>query len=60
MVGTAARELLLVIAVAAVGLLLATVVAFTPWPVEPGGPAPSGLVDLQRPAPTEHSGSASG
>ncbi|GIJ80651.1 hypothetical protein SAMN05443287_103273 [Micromonospora phaseoli] len=60
MVGSAARELLLVIAVAVVGVLLASAVAFAPWPVNPGRPAPSGLVDLHGPAPTGRLGSASG
>ncbi|MFI7021700.1 hypothetical protein [Micromonospora sp. NPDC049900] len=61
MVGSAAvRELLLVVAVAAVGLLLATAVAFAPWPVTPGGAAPSGLVDLHGPAATARPGSAAG
>ncbi|GAB3858653.1 hypothetical protein ACFFMR_08370 [Micromonospora andamanensis] len=60
MVGSAARELLLVIAVAAVGLLLATALAFAPWPVTPGGSAPSGLVDLHGPVATDRTGSASG
>ncbi|MEG3637040.1 hypothetical protein [Micromonospora palythoicola] len=60
MVGSAARELLLVIAVAAVGLLLATAVTFAPWPATPGGSAPSGLVELRGPAPTDRTGSASG
>ncbi|RIV33151.1 hypothetical protein [Micromonospora radicis] len=51
MVGSATvRELLLVVAVAAIGLLLATAAAFTPWPVTPGGAAPSSLVDLHGPA----------
>ncbi len=62
MVGSAtARELLLVVAVAAVGLLLAMAAAFTPWPVTPGGAAPSGLVELHGPpVPTERPGSAVG
>ncbi|MDG4793837.1 hypothetical protein [Micromonospora sp. WMMD1082] len=51
MLGSAAlRELLLVVAVAVVGLLLATVAAFTPWPVTPGGSAPSGLVEVRGPS----------
>ncbi|MEV6691493.1 hypothetical protein AB0M35_08520 [Micromonospora sp. NPDC051196] len=62
MVGSAtARELLLVVAMAVVGLLLATAAAFTPWPVTPGGSAPSSLVDLQGPpAPPEPVGSTAG
>ncbi|PZG23581.1 hypothetical protein C1I95_02895 [Micromonospora craterilacus] len=62
MVGSAAvRELLLVVAVAAVGLLLAMAAAFTPWPVTPGGSAPSSLVELHGPpAPAERSDSAVG
>ncbi|WP_433529795.1 hypothetical protein ACQPYA_26645 [Micromonospora sp. CA-263727] len=62
MVGSAAvRELLLVVAVAAVGLLLAVAAAFAPWPVTPGGSAPSGLVELHGPpAPTERPGNAVG
>ncbi|TCB97725.1 hypothetical protein E0H26_12080 [Micromonospora zingiberis] len=62
MVGSAtARELLLVVAMAAVGLLLATAAAFTPWPVTPGGSAPSGLVDLHGPPDTpDPAGSTSG
>ncbi|MFI7077919.1 hypothetical protein ACIBO1_11575 [Micromonospora sp. NPDC049903] len=61
MVGSAAvRELLLVVAVAAAGLLLATAVAFAPWPATPGGAAPSGLVDLHGPAATARPGSTAG
>ncbi len=62
MVGAATvRELLLVVAVAVVGVLLATVAAFTPWPVTPGGAAPSGLVELHSPAtPADSSDTASG
>ncbi|MBX7265342.1 hypothetical protein KIF24_04270 [Micromonospora sp. Llam7] len=57
----AVRELLLVVAVAVVGLLLATAAAFTPWPVTPGGPAPAGLVGLHgTPGSTDRLGSASG
>ncbi|WP_341717502.1 hypothetical protein QQG74_27060 [Micromonospora sp. FIMYZ51] len=55
MLGSAAtRELLLVVAVAIAGVLLAMLAAFTPWPVTPGGAAPSGLVELHGPpAPTD-------
>ncbi|SCL19192.1 hypothetical protein GA0070616_1686 [Micromonospora nigra] len=48
----AVRELLLVVAVAAVGLLLALAVAFTPWPAQPGGAGPAGLVELHGPPGT--------
>ncbi|MFV2100046.1 hypothetical protein [Micromonospora sp. LOL_024] len=60
MVGSAARELLLVIAVAVAGVLLATAVAFAPWPVTPGRAAPSGLVNLYGPGPVDRLGSVSG
>ncbi|MGC5030219.1 hypothetical protein [Micromonospora sp. DT229] len=57
----AVRELLLVVAMAVVGLLLAMAAAFTPWPVMPGGSAPSSLVDLQGPpAVPEPVGSTAG
>ncbi|MFI7428734.1 hypothetical protein ACIBPB_17260 [Micromonospora sp. NPDC049836] len=50
--GSAAlRELLLVVAVAMVGLLLAMAAAFGPWPPVSGGGAPrAGLVEVHSPA----------
>ncbi|MGW5561181.1 hypothetical protein ACWER9_28675 [Micromonospora sp. NPDC003944] len=45
----ALRELLLVVAVALAGLLLAMVAAFTPWHATPAGNAPAGLVELHSP-----------
>ncbi|MFC3501197.1 hypothetical protein ACFOOK_09525 [Micromonospora krabiensis] len=47
--GGAVRELVLVLAVAVAGLLLAMVAAFTPWHATPAGPAPAGLVELRSP-----------
>ncbi|MEH0935624.1 hypothetical protein [Micromonospora psammae] len=46
----AVRELLVVLAVAGAGLLLAMVAAFAPWHPGPGAVAPAGLVELQAPA----------
>ncbi|MEU4779297.1 hypothetical protein [Micromonospora sp. NPDC023633] len=51
----AARELLLVLAVALAGLLLAVVVVFAPWHVTPDGAAP---VELR--SPTERPASTAG
>ncbi|MGW5670482.1 hypothetical protein [Micromonospora sp. NPDC003776] len=51
----ATRELLLVLAIAGVGLVLAMVAAFAPWHL---APAPAGLVGLHPPAGA--SGDASG
>ncbi|MEV1331871.1 hypothetical protein AB0J20_20110 [Micromonospora costi] len=48
--GTATRELLLVLAVAVAGLLLAGAAAFTPWHATAAGVAPAGVVDLRVPA----------
>ncbi|MFC4017260.1 hypothetical protein ACFOW4_04780 [Micromonospora sp. GCM10011542] len=45
----ALRELILVVAVALAGLLLAMVAAFTPWHATPAGNAPAGLVELHGP-----------
>jgi hypothetical protein len=45
----ALRELILVVAVAFAGLLLAMVAAFTPWHATPAGNAPAGLVELHSP-----------
>ncbi|MFC5922156.1 hypothetical protein [Micromonospora vulcania] len=45
----ALRELILVVAVAFAGLLLAVVAAFAPWHVTPAGDAPAGLVELHGP-----------
>ncbi|NJP32311.1 hypothetical protein [Micromonospora thermarum] len=53
----AVRELLLVVAVAAAGVLLALVAVFTPWHAVPGGANPAAPVELHSPdgasAPTE-------
>ncbi|MFE9688316.1 hypothetical protein [Micromonospora sp. NPDC005806] len=45
----ATRELLLVLAVAGVGLALAMVAAFGPWHPTSGDPARAGLVELHSP-----------
>ncbi|MEW2375432.1 hypothetical protein AB0883_04905 [Micromonospora sp. NPDC047812] len=45
----AARELLLVLAVALAGLLLAVVAVFTPWRATPDGAAPAAPVELHSP-----------
>ncbi|MFJ6198389.1 hypothetical protein [Micromonospora sp. NPDC092111] len=45
----AGRELLVVLAVAGAGLLLAMVAAFAPWHPRPGRVAPAGLVELHSP-----------
>ncbi|MEU2610444.1 hypothetical protein ABZ570_02460 [Micromonospora sp. NPDC007271] len=45
----AARELLLVLAVAGLGLALAMVAAFGPWHPASAGPARVGLVELHSP-----------
>ncbi|MFI9639449.1 hypothetical protein ACIG87_05165 [Micromonospora sp. NPDC051925] len=45
----AGRELLVVLAVAGAGLLLAVVAAFAPWHPRPGRAAPAGLVELHSP-----------
>ncbi|WBB66567.1 hypothetical protein [Micromonospora sp. WMMD812] len=47
--GGTVRELLLVVAVAVAGLLLAMVAAFAPWPATPAGSAPASLVELHGP-----------
>ncbi|MER7890506.1 hypothetical protein ABTX15_11835 [Micromonospora sp. NPDC094482] len=47
--GATLRELLMVLAVAVAGLLLAMVAAFTPWHATPAGSAPAGLVELHGP-----------
>ncbi|MGN9779103.1 hypothetical protein ACTMS0_25575 [Micromonospora sp. H33] len=53
----AVRELLLVVAVAAAGVLLALVAVFTPWHAVPDGATPAAPVELHSPdgapAPTE-------
>ncbi|MER7458512.1 hypothetical protein [Micromonospora sp. NPDC126480] len=46
---SAARELLLVVAVAAAGVLLALAAVFAPWHAVPDGAAPAGLVELHLP-----------
>jgi hypothetical protein len=46
----ATRELLLVLAIAGAGLVLAMVAAFAPWHPSPAAPAPAGLVGLHPPA----------
>ncbi|MGW5576545.1 hypothetical protein [Micromonospora chokoriensis] len=45
----ALRELILVVAVALAGLLLAMVAAFAPWHATSEGNAPAGLVELRGP-----------
>ncbi|MBM0277133.1 hypothetical protein [Micromonospora tarensis] len=45
----ALRELILVVAVALAGLLLAMVAAFAPWHGSPAGNDPAGLVELHSP-----------
>ncbi|TDC82589.1 hypothetical protein E1193_11300 [Micromonospora sp. KC606] len=45
----AVRELMVVLAVAGAGLLLAMVAAFAPWHPRPGRGAPVGLVELHSP-----------
>ncbi|MDM4720650.1 hypothetical protein QTQ03_14045 [Micromonospora sp. WMMA1363] len=45
----AVRELLLVVALATAGVLLAVVAAFTPWHAAPGGAAPVAPVELRSP-----------
>ncbi|MCM0676935.1 hypothetical protein NCC78_19905 [Micromonospora phytophila] len=45
----ALRELLLVVAVALAGLLLAMVAVFTPWHATPDGAAPAAPVELHSP-----------
>ncbi|MDG4834988.1 hypothetical protein O7631_00475 [Micromonospora sp. WMMD967] len=45
----ALRELILVVAVALAGLLLAMVAAFAPWHATSAGNAPAGLVELRGP-----------
>ncbi len=45
----AVRELLLVLAVALAGVLLAMVAVFAPWHAVPDGAAPAGLVELHGP-----------
>ncbi|WP_088975932.1 hypothetical protein [Micromonospora coxensis] len=45
----AVRELMVVLAVAGAGLLLAMVAAFGPWHPRPGRAAPAGLVELHSP-----------
>ena len=46
----ALRELLVVVAVAGAGLLLAMAAAFTPWHPGRPGRAPAGVVGLHHPA----------
>ncbi|MEU7755394.1 hypothetical protein AB0B57_07970 [Micromonospora sp. NPDC049101] len=45
----ALHELILVVAVALAGLLLAMVAAFAPWHATLAGDAPAGLVELHSP-----------
>ncbi|MEH1168033.1 hypothetical protein V6V47_21880 [Micromonospora sp. CPCC 205539] len=45
----AVRELILVVALALAGLVLAVVAAFAPWHAMPAGNAPAGLVELHSP-----------
>ncbi|WP_320066366.1 hypothetical protein [Micromonospora sp. RTGN7] len=45
----ALRELMVVLAVAGVGLLLAMVAAFSPWHPTPSGRTPAGVVGLHHP-----------
>ncbi|MFF5070934.1 hypothetical protein ACFY2R_06925 [Micromonospora olivasterospora] len=45
----AVRELLMVVAVAGIGLLLALVAALAPWHPWPGRAAPASLVELHGP-----------
>ncbi|MEH1102938.1 hypothetical protein [Micromonospora sp. CPCC 205561] len=54
----AVRELLLVLAVALAGLLLAVVAVFTPWHAGPDGAAPAAPVELR--SPTEHPATTAG
>ncbi|MCX4389625.1 hypothetical protein OG777_22215 [Micromonospora peucetia] len=54
----AARELLLVLAVALAGLLLAMVAVFTPWHATPDGAAPAAPVELR--SPTEQPAATAG
>ncbi|WP_018830654.1 hypothetical protein [Salinispora tropica] len=48
----AVRELLLVAAVAVVGVVLALIVVFTPWHAVPDKAAPAAPVELRSPEPT--------
>ncbi|MDG4806074.1 hypothetical protein O7634_04820 [Micromonospora sp. WMMD1120] len=48
----ALREMILVLAVALAGLLLAMVAAFAPWHASPLGNAPAGLVEMRSPGDT--------
>ncbi|MEH0972425.1 hypothetical protein V6U77_14990 [Micromonospora sp. CPCC 205546] len=54
----AVRELLLVLAVALAGLLLATVAVFTPWHATREGAAPAAPVELR--SPTERPATTAG
>ncbi|MGW4466585.1 hypothetical protein [Micromonospora sp. NBC_01796] len=47
----AVREILVVLAVALSGLLLALIAAFTPWYDAPAGPSRPHVVELQAPPP---------
>ncbi|HEX5594994.1 MAG TPA: hypothetical protein VFX61_03090 [Micromonosporaceae bacterium] len=47
--GSAARELGVVLALAAAGLLLALVAAFTPWYGRPADPGRAAVVELHTP-----------
>ncbi|GIM82281.1 hypothetical protein [Salinispora arenicola] len=52
----AVRELLLVMAVAVAGVLLALLVVFSPWHAVPDGAAPAAPVELRGPDPTATDG----
>ncbi|WP_018720514.1 hypothetical protein [Salinispora fenicalii] len=52
----AVRELLLVTAVAVVGVLLALIVVFSPWHPGPDKAAPAAPVELRSPEPTATEG----
>ncbi|MFC0006923.1 hypothetical protein [Micromonospora siamensis] len=58
----AVRELLVVLALAGAGLLLAMVAAFAPWHPTPGVTAPAGVVGLHLPGtpPTPPAGTTTG
>ncbi|MEU6075586.1 hypothetical protein [Micromonospora sp. NPDC047074] len=54
----AVRELLLVLALALAGLVLAVVAVFTPWHATPDGAAPAAPVELH--SPTERPAATAG
>ncbi|HEY0698654.1 MAG TPA: hypothetical protein VGD43_12690 [Micromonospora sp.] len=49
-VGTAAREILVVLALAFTGLLLALIAAFAPWYGAQSRPSPAGVVEMRAPS----------